>query len=126
LARRCATSTAEIARYLREDLGCKQLINAGNWKTADPVLLNDVERWSYTVGDVISVNRYYNGIHNGPRSGWAWDVGDTFTHATALLDPRGLPLNMKQVAGFPNVVSESGWIAPSKYQTGRTLPHSSL
>jgi hypothetical protein len=107
----------EIARYLREDLGCKQLINAGNWKTADPVLLNDVERWSYTVGDVISVNRYYTGIHNGPRAGWSWDVGDTFTHATALLDPRSLPLNMKQVAGFPNVVSESGWIAPSKYQT---------
>jgi hypothetical protein len=24
---------------------------------------------------------------------------------------------MKQVAGFPNIVSESGWIAPSKYQT---------
>ncbi|HEX8234789.1 MAG TPA: hypothetical protein VF600_02445 [Abditibacteriaceae bacterium] len=108
---------AEMVRYLRQDLGCKQLINAGNWKTADPVLLNDVERWSYTVGDVISVNRYYTGIHNGPRAGWSWDVGDTFTHATALLDPRSLPLNMKQVAGFPNVVSESGWIAPSKYQT---------
>jgi hypothetical protein len=107
----------EIVRYLRQDLGCKQLINAGNWKTADPVLLNDVERWSYTVGDVISVNRYYTGIHNGPRAGWSWDVGDTFTHATALLDPRSLPLNMKQVVGFPNIVSESGWIAPSKYQT---------
>ena len=25
----------EIARYLREDLGCKQLINAGNWQTVD-------------------------------------------------------------------------------------------
>jgi hypothetical protein len=107
----------EIARYLREDLGCKQLINAGNWKTADEVLLNDVERWSYTVGDVISVNRYFTGIHNGPRAGWSWDAGDTFTHATALLDPRSLPLNMKQVAGFPNVIGESGWIAPSKYQT---------
>jgi hypothetical protein len=108
---------AEIARYLREDLGCKQLINAGNWKTVDPVLLNDVERWSYTAGDVISVNRYFTGIHNGPRAGWSWDIGDTFTNATALLDPRSLPLNMKQVVGFPNIISESGWIAPSKYQT---------
>jgi hypothetical protein len=108
---------AEMVRYLREDLGCKQLINAGNWKTADPVLLNDVERWSYTVGDVISVNRYYNGIHKGPRAGWSWDVGDTFTNESATLDPRSLPLNMKQVVGHPNVVSESGWIAPSKYQT---------
>jgi hypothetical protein len=108
---------AEMVRYLRNDLGCKQLINAGNWKTADPVLLNDVERWSYSVGDVISVNRYYNGIHKGPRAGWSWDVGDTFTNESATLDPRALPLNMKQVVGHPNVVSESGWIAPSKYQT---------
>lgn len=108
---------AEMVRYLRENLGCKQLINAGNWKTADPVLLNDVERWSYTVGDVISVNRYYNGIHTGPRAGWSWDVGDTFTNESATLDPRSLPLNMKQVVGHPNVVGESGWIAPSKYQT---------
>ncbi|HEX8832994.1 MAG TPA: hypothetical protein VF719_02275, partial [Abditibacteriaceae bacterium] len=108
---------ADMVRYLREELGCKQLINAGNWKTADPVLLNDVERWSYTVGGVISVNRYYNGIHTGPRAGWSWDVGDTFTNESATLDPRSLPLNMKQVVGFPNVVGESGWIAPSKYQT---------
>ena len=29
----------EMARYLREDLGCKQLINAGNWKTANSMRL---------------------------------------------------------------------------------------
>lgn len=107
----------EMARYLRDDLGCKQLINAGNWKTVDEVLLNDVERWSYTANDVIAVNKYFTGIHNGPRSGWAFDVGDTFTNATALLDPRALPINMKQVAGFPNMITESGWIMPTAYQT---------
>ena len=32
---------AEIARYLHEDLGCKQLINAGNWKTVDSIRLNE-------------------------------------------------------------------------------------
>ena len=26
----------EIARYLREELGCKQLINAGNWRIGRP------------------------------------------------------------------------------------------
>jgi hypothetical protein len=34
---------AETARYLRNDLGCKQLINAGNWRPADPVKLFDVD-----------------------------------------------------------------------------------
>ncbi len=108
---------AEMARYLRDDLGCKQLINAGNWKTADEVLLNDVERWSYTANDVIAVNKYFTGIHNGPRNGWTNDVGDTFTNASALLDPRSLPVNMKQVVGHPNMITESGWIAPTAYQS---------
>jgi hypothetical protein len=107
----------DMATYLRKELGCKQLINAGNWKTADEVLLNDVERWSYTANDVIAVNKYFTGIHNGPRNGWAFDVGDTFTNVSALLDPRALPINMKQVAGFPSLITESGWIMPTKYQT---------
>ena len=34
----------DIAAYYRNDLGCKQLINASNWITADPVHLNDLER----------------------------------------------------------------------------------
>ena len=60
---------AEIARYLREDLGCKQLINAGNWKTADSIRLNDVERWSYTANEVLAVNSYYSPVHLGPDPG---------------------------------------------------------
>jgi hypothetical protein len=108
---------SEMARYLRQEIGCKQLINAGNWKTADEVLLGDVERWSYTANEVVAVNKYFTGIHNGPRNGWAFDAGDTFTNASALLDPRSLPINMKQVVGFPNMVTESGWIAPTAYQS---------
>ena len=42
------TFNAEMETYLREELGCKQLINAGNWKTVDPVLCCDAERYSYT------------------------------------------------------------------------------
>ena len=55
----------EIAHYLRDELGCKQLINAGNWSTADHVVLDDVERWSYTANEVIGKNYYFSGIHNG-------------------------------------------------------------
>ena len=52
----------EIQRYLREDLGCRQLINAGNWRTADQVILDDVERWSYTANEVIGKNHYFTAI----------------------------------------------------------------
>ena len=73
------TFFAEIARYFREDLGCKQLVNAGNWITADTEKLNDVERWTYTATDVQAINKYYTGgPYTGPNGGWRIDPGDTF------------------------------------------------
>ncbi|WP_165074192.1 hypothetical protein [Paludisphaera rhizosphaerae] len=107
----------ETAKYLREELGCNQLVNAGNWKTADTTLLNDVERWSYTANEVIAVNNYYSPVHIGPDRGWRIDKGDRFVDVSALVDPRALPLNIKQVAGHPMMVTESHWVPPLGYQS---------
>ncbi len=108
----------EITRFLREEIGAKQLINAGNWKTADPVRLNDAERYSYTATDVMAVNRYYHGgTHEGKRDGWAILKGDKFTSQSVLFDPRSFPLNLKQVAGHPMIISESSWVPPLEYQS---------
>ena len=57
-----------IGDYIRNDLGCKQLVNAGNWRTADNITMLDAERWSYTANDVMAVNRYYNGAHEGANN----------------------------------------------------------
>ncbi len=38
----------EIHDYYHNELGCRQLVNPNNWKTADPARLNDLERWSYS------------------------------------------------------------------------------
>jgi hypothetical protein len=109
---------AEMAAYYRDTLGCRQLINASNWKTADPIKLEDVERWTYTVADVIAVNRYYNGgVHLGANSGWRIDPGHSFSQQSALLNPRELPTNLKQVVGHPMVVTESTWVSPLSYQS---------
>ena len=51
----------EISRYMRDELGFKGLINAGNWKTADQSRLLDWERYSYTATDIIGNNRYVTG-----------------------------------------------------------------
>jgi hypothetical protein len=107
----------EMARYLREDLGCKQLINAGNWKTADTNRLNDVERWSYTACEVLAVNNYYSPPHIGPDRGWRIDKGDYFEDVSALKNPRAFPLNLKQVKGHPMMVTESHWVPPLSYQS---------
>ena len=77
----------EIERYLREDLGCRQLINAGNWRTADQVILDDVERWSYTANEVIGKNHYFAGLHNGINTGWQILTGQTFTSKSFTTNP---------------------------------------
>jgi hypothetical protein len=101
--------------FLRTDLGCKQLINAGNWRTADTTLLNDQERWSYTANEVDAVNHYFTGLHRGPNEGWAIVNGDKFTSPSALLDPKSLPINIKQTVGRPMMVTESSWVMPTAY-----------
>ena len=109
---------AEIARYLRDDLGCKQLVNASNWVTADPEKLNDIERWTYTATDVQAVNKYYTGgPHNGPNAGWRIDPGDFFEGQSALKNPTALPTDLKQVVGHPTMITESCWVYPLAYES---------
>ena len=103
----------KMAGYFRNELGCKALINASNWRTADETRLDDAERWSNAGLDVIAANRYYNGgVHLGPNNGWRIDPGDKFSQKSGLMDPRGLPFNLKQVAGHPTIITESSWVAP--------------
>jgi hypothetical protein len=106
-----------IGDYLKNDLGCKQLVNAGNWRTADNVTMLDAERWSYTANEVMAVNRYYDGVHEGTNNGWAICVGDRFTDDSVLWRPRELPLTLKQVAGFPMMITESSWVPPLGHQS---------
>jgi hypothetical protein len=109
----------DIAKYYHNTLGCRQLINASNWITADPVLLNDDERYSYTSTDVEAVNHYYGAMHDSPRggSGWRIDPGDIYTDPTATRDIRNLPCNFKQVVGHPFMVTESSWVNPMSHQS---------
>jgi hypothetical protein len=106
-----------MVSFYRQELGCRQLLNACNWVTADPVRLNDTERWTYTAMDVLAVNKYTGGVHVGDNNGWRIDPGDHFTNQSCLTDPRSLPLNLKQVAGHPMIVTESTWVHPERYQT---------
>jgi len=106
-----------IGDYLKNDLGCRQLVNAGNWRTADNVTMLDAERWSYTANEVMAVNRYYDGVHEGANNGWAICNGDRFTDDSVLLRPRELPLTLKQVSGFPMMITESSWVPPLSHQS---------
>ena len=67
---------------------------------------------------MVAVNKYYNGgVHLGDNNGWRIDPGHHFTNQSALLDPRDLPTNLKQVVGHPTIITESSWVAPLGYQS---------
>jgi hypothetical protein len=106
----------KMVTFYREELGCRQLINASNWITADPQRLNDVERYTDTAADVLAVNKYFAGIHQGSNTSWRIDVGDYFTNHPGVLNPGDLPTNLKQVRGYPMIVTESSWVSPMDYQ----------
>jgi hypothetical protein len=106
----------EIYEYYRDDLGCKQLINANNWKTANNKRLNDLERYTYMACDIAAVNRYYSPGHSGEKSGWRIDPGHFYTGNSVLHYPEKFPLNIKKTSGMPMIVTESGWNLPHKYQ----------
>jgi len=109
---------AEIRRYLRQDLGCKQLVNPGNWRTADEAKLGDAERWSYTAGEVLGINRYYTGgRHEGKHRGWAIVSGDRFSNRSVLFEPWNLSVALRQVAGHPIIIPEALWVPPLGYQS---------
>jgi hypothetical protein len=106
-----------MQKYLREELGCKQLINAGNWRVADIIKQFDAERYSYTANQVMAVNRYMGGIHLGENCGWAIEPGSHFTNQSMTLDPTALAINTKQVVGHPMLITESDWVLPDLYQS---------
>ena len=111
---------ADMSDYYRKTLGCKQLINASNWRPADQLREGDAERWTYTADDVIAVNKYYNGgEHLGANNGWRIDPGHFFSGGVGLENPTALPTALKQVEGRPMIITESTWVSPMGYQAIR-------
>lgn len=106
-----------VANVVHNEIKSKVLINAGNWRTADNVTMLDAERYSYQPTEIMGVNRYYCGAHTGPRAGYSFLKGDQFTDECVLLNPRALPLTLKQVDGYPIIIPESSWVPPLGYQS---------
>lgn len=105
----------EIYDHYRS-MGCRQLINGNNWKTADAARLIDIERWTNAACDVIALNRYYDPGHVGENSGWKIEPGHYYEGKSVMKQPHKLPINAKQPEGSPVVVTESGWNLPHQYQ----------
>ena len=108
---------AGMESFYHDELGCRQLINASNWRTADQVRLEELERWSYAACDVIALNRYSGGIHTGQNNGYRIDPGHFLVNRSVTLNPLQVPVAVRQPAGHPFILTESAWVSPNLYQS---------
>ena len=115
---------ADTVRYYKKTLGYRGLISCSNWHTADPAVLDTIERYTYTAGDVIDRHGYFGGTHKGDGAGYSVRQGHTFTDSPAVLHPDKLPIQVLQIAdtrGYPHIISELGWTHPNRYRADATL-----
>lgn len=109
---------ARIGRYLKKELGCKQLLNATNWRTANDLKLKEIERWTYAALDIDAENEYYGSDyqHLGKNKGYRIDPGHRLVNESCLHKPLELTANFKSQVGHPFIVTETSWKHPNLYQ----------
>ncbi|MEE9405274.1 MAG: hypothetical protein V3V20_10295, partial [Algisphaera sp.] len=97
-------------------LGYDGLTVCSNWHTTEPALLDAIERWTYTAGDVIDHHGYFEGEQEGEGASYSVRVGHTFKSKSALENLSGLPLRINQVQGHPQLLSEVNWPLPNEHR----------
>ena len=107
---------AGIVQYFRHDLGAQNLISCSNWTVSDPAMLDALERYTYTAGDVIDQHGYFGGRHKGEGSSYSVRVGHRFESRAAVKEPEALPIRFVQVGGYPQIISELGWTNPNRFR----------
>ncbi len=115
---------ANTKQYFRETIGMKSLVSCGNWRTLDARLLEALERYSDTVGDLLDRHGYYfNGQHKGtqPSSAFRVNNGDMFQDRAAVIDPTGPPVQLIDYENFPEFISELGWTNPNRFRAENTF-----
>jgi len=102
--------------YLKEGLGCGNLVSPSNWHVSDGVMLDALERYTYTAGDVIDRHGYFSSKHEGDGAGYSVRVGHSFESLAAVTVPERIPLQFLQIDGYPHIISEIGWPNPNRYR----------
>lgn len=111
----------ETVEFYKRDCRLGGLVSCSNWHVSDPDMLDALERWTYTAGDVIDRHGYFSGPHKGDGASHSVRVGHTFGSRSALQSPDRLPLQVNQVVGYPHIISEIGWPNPNRYRSDMTM-----
>ena len=106
----------QAATFFREKCGYDGLVSCSNWHTADARMLDALERYCYTAGDVIDRHGYYGSKHQGDASSWSVRPGQTFASQSALDLKTQSPIPYVETEGYPHIISEIGWPMPNMYR----------
>ncbi len=115
---------ASIVKYFKEELGFGGLISPSNWHVSDGSMLDALERYTYTAGDVIDRHGYFGGKHEGDGANYSVRVDHTFSDRAAVTAPERLPIQFFQIDGYPHIISEIGWPNPNRYRADATFLNS--
>jgi len=104
--------------FYRNECGYKGLVSCGNWKVADNRMLDALERYCYTTGDLIDYHGYFDLNHSSKDGTHSYSVrkGHTFKSVSALKNPCRNPLPSIHIEGYPSITSEIGWPNPNMYR----------
>lgn len=102
--------------FFRNECNYRGLVSCSNWHTADARMLDALERYCYTAGDVIDHHGYYDHHHQGESSSWSVRPGHTFRSQSALHLREANPLPYVETDGYPHITSEIGWPMPNMYR----------
>ena len=117
LARLMREFNAQMAAFLHEELHCRQIINANNWRTSDLSMTQDAEYWADSANEVNGRNFYTGGYHKGVNDGWQILPGQYYTDVSMIREPVSLPINVKRPLGHPFILPEMLWTPPDLYQS---------
>jgi hypothetical protein len=117
VARLMRKFNTETAAYVRNELGCKQLINANNWRTTDLMMTQDSEYWADSANEVIGRNFYTGGHHRGVNDGWQILPGHYYSDVSMIREPVSLPTSVKRPMGHPFILPEMLWTPPDLYES---------
>jgi len=107
----------QAADFFREKCGYEGLVSCSNWHVADACMLDALERYCYTAGDVIDHHGYYGGeSHEGEGASWSVRPGHTFNSQSAIHLKKPNPLPYVETDGYPHIISEIGWPMPNMYR----------
>jgi hypothetical protein len=104
-----------MSDYFKNELGVKCLISASNWITVDAKNLGAIEKYTYTVCDVIDRHAYYSNPHKGNNHSWSVAAGHTYKDKSGLLIPDSLTKEL-QYGRKPHIVSEYNYPSPNRFR----------